>query len=97
MLSHCLFSLFKNSYAGNFCTGLKPTSKTYEKNPLKIVDDKQYQQYEWMLNIVDLQQLIETKPAKILIYAIIIVKQKKEIVITSIVQWKPNIQRIFLL
>ena len=26
MLSHCLFSLFKNSYAGNFCTGLKPTS-----------------------------------------------------------------------
>ena len=25
MLSHCLFSLFKNSYAGNFCTGLKPT------------------------------------------------------------------------
>ena len=61
------------------------------------MDDKQYQQYEWMLNIVDLQQLIETKPAKILIYAIIIVKQKKEIVITSIVQWKPNIQRIFLL
>jgi len=26
MLSHCLFSLFKNSYAGNFCTGLKPTN-----------------------------------------------------------------------
>ena len=25
MLSHCLFSLFKNLYAGNFCTGLKPT------------------------------------------------------------------------
>ena len=25
LLSHCLFSLFKNSYAGNFCTGLKPT------------------------------------------------------------------------
>ena len=25
MLSHCLFSLFKNSYAGNFCTGLKTT------------------------------------------------------------------------
>ena len=25
MLSHCLFSLFNNSYAGNFCTGLKPT------------------------------------------------------------------------
>jgi len=25
MLSHCLFSLFKNSYAGNLCTGLKPT------------------------------------------------------------------------
>jgi len=26
MLSHCLFSLFKNSYAGNFYTGLKPTT-----------------------------------------------------------------------
>ena len=26
LLSHCLFSLFKNSYAGNFCTGLKPTN-----------------------------------------------------------------------
>ena len=26
MLSHCLFSLFQNSYAGNFCTGLKPTT-----------------------------------------------------------------------
>ena len=25
MLSHCLFSLFKNSYASNFCTGLKST------------------------------------------------------------------------
>jgi len=25
MLSHCLFSLFKNSYVGNFYTGLKPT------------------------------------------------------------------------
>ena len=25
MLSNCLFSLFKNSYAVNFCTGLKPT------------------------------------------------------------------------
>ena len=25
MLSHYLFSLFKYSYAGNFCTGLKPT------------------------------------------------------------------------
>jgi len=25
MLSHFLFSLFKNSYAGNFCIGLKPT------------------------------------------------------------------------
>lgn len=25
LLSHCLFYLFKNLYAGNFCTGLKPT------------------------------------------------------------------------
>jgi len=25
LLSYCLFYLFKNSYAGNFCTGLKPT------------------------------------------------------------------------
>jgi len=25
ILSHCLFSLFKNSYAANFFTGLKPT------------------------------------------------------------------------
>ena len=25
MLSHCLFSVFYNSYAGNFCTVLKPT------------------------------------------------------------------------
>jgi len=28
LLSHCLFYLFKNSYAGNFCTGLKPTTLT---------------------------------------------------------------------
>jgi len=25
MLSHYLLSVFENSYAGNFCTGLKPT------------------------------------------------------------------------
>jgi len=25
MLSHCLLSMFWNSYAGNFCMGLKPT------------------------------------------------------------------------
>ena len=25
MILHCLFSVFKNSYAGNFCTSLKPT------------------------------------------------------------------------
>ena len=25
MLSHCLFFVFYNSYAGNFSTGLKPT------------------------------------------------------------------------
>ena len=49
----------------------------YEKDPLKIVDDKQSQQYKWLLNIVDLQKLIETKPAKILICATIIVKQQK--------------------
>ena len=36
-------------------------SKMYEKNPFKIVDDKQYQQYKWLLNIVDLQRLIEKK------------------------------------
>jgi len=66
----------------------------YEKNPFKIVDKKQTQQYKWLLNIVDLQQLIETKPAKILIYATIIVKQQKERVITPIIQWKPDIQRI---
>lgn len=52
-------------------------SKMYENNPLKIADDKQSQQYKWLLNIVDLQQLIETKPAKILIYATIIVKKQK--------------------
>lgn len=69
-------------------------SKLYEKNPLNIVDDKQSQQYKWFLNIVDLQQLIESKPAKVLIYAIIIVKQQKERVITPIIQWKPDIQRI---
>ena len=50
----------------------------YEKNPLKIVDDKQSQQYKWLLNIVDLQLLIETKPTKIMIYATTIVKQRKE-------------------
>ena len=38
--------------------------------------------------------MIETKPAKVLIYATIIVKQQKEIVITPIIQWKPYIQRI---
>lgn len=47
----------------------------YEKNPLKILDEKRSQQYKWLLNIVDLQVLIETKPSKILIYAAIIVKQ----------------------
>jgi len=56
----------------------------YEKNPLKIVDEKQSQQYKWLLNIVDLQQLIEK----------IIVKQQKKRVITPIIQWKPDIQRI---
>lgn len=69
----------------------------YEKNPLKIVDEKQYQQYKWLLNIVNLQQLIETKPAKVLIYATVIFEQQKEIVITPIIQWNPNIQRIVLL
>ena len=49
-------------------------SMMYEKNPLKIVDEKQYQQYKWLLNIVDMQQLIETNPFKVQIYAIIIVK-----------------------
>ena len=39
------------------------------------MDDKQSQQYKWLLNIVDLQEMIETKPAKILIYIEIIVKQ----------------------
>jgi len=32
MLSHCLFSLFKNSYAGNFCTGLKPTADMFKRS-----------------------------------------------------------------
>ena len=50
-----------------------------------------------MLNIVDLHQLIETKLAKVQIYATIIVKQQKEIIITSVIQWKPDIQRIVLL
>ena len=53
----------------------------YEKNPRNTVDDKQSQQYKWLLNIVDLQQLIETKPAKALIYAMIIAKKQNEIVI----------------
>ena len=52
----------------------------YEKNPFKIVDDKQSQQYKWLLNIVDLQQMIETEAAKALIYATIIIKQQNEIV-----------------
>jgi len=38
--------------------------------------------------------MIETKPAKVLIYATIIVKQQKETVITQIIQWKLYIQRI---
>lgn len=42
------------------------------------MDDKQFEQYKWLLNIVDLQQLIETKPTKILIYATIIVKQQQK-------------------
>ena len=66
----------------------------YEKNPLKIVDDKQSQRYKWLLNIVDLQQLIEIKPAKVWIYATIIVKQQNETVISPIIQWKLDIQRI---
>ena len=42
-----------------------------------------------------MQQLIETKPAKVLIYATIIVKkQNKLVIITPIIQWKPYIQRI---
>lgn len=45
------------------------------------MDDKQSQQYKWLLNIVDLQQMLETKPAKVSIYATIIVKQQNEIVI----------------
>jgi len=32
MLSHCLFSLFKNSYAGNFYTGLKRTPYAIQTN-----------------------------------------------------------------
>ena len=47
----------------------------YEKNPLKVMDEKQYQQYKWLLNIVDLQQFIETKSAKVCIYTTIIVKK----------------------
>ena len=54
------------------------------------MDDKQYQQYKWLLNIVDLQQMIETKPTKVLIYATVIVKQQKETIITPIIQWKPD-------
>ena len=72
-------------------------SKMYENNPLKIVDDKQSKQYKWLLKIVDLQQLIETKPAKLWIYATIIVKKQKEKVIAPIIQGKPDIQRIILL
>ena len=53
----------------------------YKKETLNTVDDKQSQQYKWLLNIVDLQRIIITKPAKVLIYAIIIVKQQNEIVI----------------
>lgn len=87
---------YKTHQSQQFCCTVF-FSKTYEKNPLKIVDRKQYQQYKWLLNIVDLQQLIETKPAKVWIYATIIVKQKKERVITPIIQWKPDIQRIILL
>ena len=50
-------------------------SMMYAKNPLKIVDDKQSQKYKWVLNIVDLHQVIETKPAKPRIYATIIFTQ----------------------
>lgn len=66
----------------------------YEKKTIKVVDEKQSQQYKWLLKIVDLQQLIETKPAKALIYATIIVKQQKETIITPIIQWKPKIDFI---
>ena len=34
-------------------------SKMYENNPFKIVDDKQSQQYKWLLNIVYMEKLIE--------------------------------------
>lgn len=47
------------------------------------VDDKQSQQNKWLLNIVDLKQMIKTKPTKVLIYATIIVKQQNEIVINE--------------
>ena len=58
------------------------------------MDDKQSQQYKWVLNIMDLQQLIETKTTKVWIYATIIAKQQKERPVTTIIQWKPDIQRI---
>jgi len=34
MLSHCLFSMFKNLYAGSFCMGLKPTQTTISKTSI---------------------------------------------------------------
>ena len=52
----------------------------YEKNPLKTADEKHAEQYKWLLNIVDLQQMIETKPITALIYATKIVKQQVGIV-----------------
>jgi len=65
-------------------------SKMYENNPFKIVDDKQSQQYKWLLNIVYMEKLIEKKLAKVRIYATIILKQQKERVINPIIQWKPD-------
>ena len=52
----------------------------YVKETLKTMDDKHSQQYKWLLNFVDLQQMIETKLSKALIYATIIVKKQNGIV-----------------
>ena len=50
------------------------------------MDDKQSEQYKWLLNIVDLQEMIEAKPSKVLTFDTIIVKQEKETVITPIIK-----------
>ena len=40
MLSHCLFSVFKNLYAGNLCTRLKPTQTSKEVSCLPVFQKK---------------------------------------------------------